>query len=369
MRIIRLVRLVKLGRLTKQPRIMAKLKKYFTMPMKVQTLLKYCVLLFVIIHWSACTLRAVTGFVLGDCHPADDDERRCPVTYLTDVRSWEQGVWSQYFGAVLWALGALSGESYTHANMEETVLNVVIMLLGILVMAFLVGELANILGNYDPVGNAFMTTVDGLSTFLLESNFPDVLRFKLREYVVLSEPIYREKYYMSLIESMSPGLKEAIATHRLSGTVRNISFFSYAMRRGCGIVAYAVVSVYPPPKASGDPGASGCGYARRAQITTIIPKSRDAPYVVRYLDTDEEERVSHARIDVSSIGDELMQLQIATFNIIRKRFITHVALKLEPMLFTGQQKGANVSPLKVLCISRVSGSPLRFHKLVRLEPR
>ena len=34
------------------------------------------------------------------------------------------------------------------------------MLMGIVVMAFLVGELSNILGNFDPVGNEFEQTVD-----------------------------------------------------------------------------------------------------------------------------------------------------------------------------------------------------------------
>ena len=54
----------------------------------------------------------------------------------------------------------MSGEAYLPANMEETVLNTLVMLMGIVVMAFLVGELSNILGNFDPVGNEFEQTVD-----------------------------------------------------------------------------------------------------------------------------------------------------------------------------------------------------------------
>ena len=56
----------------------------------------------------------------------------------------------------------MSGEAYLPANMEETVLNTLVMLMGIVVMAFLVGELSNILGNFDPVGNEFEQTVDNL---------------------------------------------------------------------------------------------------------------------------------------------------------------------------------------------------------------
>ena len=56
----------------------------------------------------------------------------------------------------------MSGEAYLPANMAETVLNTLVMLMGIVVMAFLVGELSNILGNFDPVGNEFEQTVDNL---------------------------------------------------------------------------------------------------------------------------------------------------------------------------------------------------------------
>ena len=47
------------------------------------------------------------------------------------------------------------------------------MLMGIGVMAFLVGELSNILGNFDPVGNEFEQTVDNLD---VRARRPTVLR-------------------------------------------------------------------------------------------------------------------------------------------------------------------------------------------------
>jgi len=335
LRIIRLVRLMKLLRLVKQPRIMAKLKKYFTIPMKLQTLLKYFILLFVIIHWTACVLRLITSFTLGDCHPADDDDHKCPRTYLSTSRRWEAGrVWPQYASAVLWALGALSGEAYGDANSEETVLNVVVLLLGIVVMAFLVGELANILGNFDPVGNAFSTTVDGLNSFLIENNFPNILRLKLREYIILSEPIYREKYYMELMEAMSPGLKQAVAQHRLSDIVRRINFFSYAMRRGCGIVVHATVSVapleVPEPDDDGDAPPP-----RRAKIVAI---NKRGTLTLEYDGGETETRVSYERVVVGSVSsptvnDEIQQLRTANFLFIKTRFITSFAMKLDSQLF------------------------------------
>jgi hypothetical protein len=165
-RVIRLVRLLKLLKLAKQPRIMAKLRQFVTMPIKQQTLIKYFFIIFFIIHWTACTLRLLTSFAVGDCRPKGSDmhsglpfDDECARTYLNTNRRWGQGPWSQYASAIIWSIGAMSGEAYLPANMEETVLNTLVMLMGIVVMAFLVGELSNILGNFDPVGNEFEQTV------------------------------------------------------------------------------------------------------------------------------------------------------------------------------------------------------------------
>ena len=194
-RIVRLVRLMKLLKLAKQPRIMAKLRQFVTMPIKQQTLIKYFFIIFFIIHWTACTLRLITSFAIGVCRSKGlrEEDDNCARTYLNTGRRWGQGPWSQYASAVIWAIGAMSGESYLPANMEETVLNTFVMLMGIVVMAFLVGELSNILGNFDPVGNEFEQTVDNLTSYFESNNFPEMLRLKLREYVLLSEPVFREK--------------------------------------------------------------------------------------------------------------------------------------------------------------------------------
>ena len=177
-RVIRLVRLLKLLKLAKQPRIMAKLRQFVTMPIKQQTLIKYFFIIFFIIHWTACTLRLLTSFAVGDCRPKGSDmhsglpfDDECARTYLNTNRRWGQGPWSQYASAIIWSIGAMSGEAYLPANMEETVLNTLVMLMGIVVMAFLVGELSNILGNFDPVGNEFEQTVDVRVEIKLQAPF------------------------------------------------------------------------------------------------------------------------------------------------------------------------------------------------------
>ena len=136
-RVIRLVILLKLLKLAKQPRIMAK-PGSSDHAHQAADAIKYFFIIFFIIHWTACTLRLLTPFAV-DCRPRAvyasglpfDDE--CQDLPQHESR-WGQGPWSQYARRSSGA-SAMSGEAYLPANMEETVLNTLVMLMGIVVMA------------------------------------------------------------------------------------------------------------------------------------------------------------------------------------------------------------------------------------------
>lgn len=325
-RIVRLVRLMKLLKLAKQPRIMAKLRQFVTLPIKQQTLIKYFLIIFFIIHWTACTLRLITSFSIGDCRakgmrPEDDE---CARTYLNTGRRWGQGPWSQYASAVIWAIGAMSGESYLPANMEETVLNTFVMLLGIVVMAFLIGELGNILGNFDPVGNEFEQTVDNLTSYFEQNKFPEMLRLKLREYVLLSEPVYREKYYIELMAGLSPALRVTVANFQLSKDVANVPFFAYALQRGCGFDEGAIMDVL-----DGQRDEDGDPTYKRGTIVTADPRTEG--YEVAYHDaTPNEIRVAASRFRAV---DPRLHYRMVHVSRLRHKFVGDFATLLEPMLF------------------------------------
>ena len=38
------------------------------MSTKLQTVIKYCVVLIVIVHWTACALKLVTEYTLNECN-------------------------------------------------------------------------------------------------------------------------------------------------------------------------------------------------------------------------------------------------------------------------------------------------------------
>ena len=56
----------------------------------------------------------------------------------------------------------------------------VVGLIGCIVMAFLVGDLCNVVSNMDPVGNDYSLTLDSLNSWLEENAMPYVRRCRIR---------------------------------------------------------------------------------------------------------------------------------------------------------------------------------------------
>ena len=92
------------------------------MSTKLQTVIKYCVVLIVIVHWTACALKLVTEYTLAEC-----DYEDCPQTILTGTSNYRGGIWAQYVEAAVWALVAINGEASTRTH-GEGVLGLLVML-------------------------------------------------------------------------------------------------------------------------------------------------------------------------------------------------------------------------------------------------
>ncbi|KAH8053017.1 voltage-gated potassium channel [Aureococcus anophagefferens] len=198
-RLLRLMRLFKLVKVLKSEKLVARVSRHIDMSTKFQTIIKYCVMMLVLIHWSACGLRMVTDYNLKECRYSADQDSRCPETVLTSTGNWGEGVWAIYVEACIWALIALNGEAdaRTHA---ECVLGMIIMLIGVIILAFLVGDMSNIMSNLDPVTNEFKQTLDNLNDYMRKkTGFPDALRLRLREYILLSEPVYRDHFNKEML--------------------------------------------------------------------------------------------------------------------------------------------------------------------------
>ncbi|KAH8071247.1 voltage-gated potassium channel [Aureococcus anophagefferens] len=194
--------------------------------------LKYIAILLFLLHWTACAIRMIASMTLDDCHkkrrhpdwgPRPDND--CAMTVLD--RFWNRGIWAVYVDALTWALGTLQGDFVT-TNVAEEVLCLIAGLVGCIVMAFLIGDLCNVVGNMDPVGNDYTMTLDMLNSYLDEQDTPPALRMKLREYMGLAEKTFRDEHNKRILERLSPTLKAIVAHQNLGREVAHIGFYEQA---------------------------------------------------------------------------------------------------------------------------------------------
>ena len=122
-------------------------------------------------------------------------------------------------------------------NVAELLLNVAMSIAGMIILAFLVGDLCNAVSNMDPVKNDFTLAFDSLNNYIDEVKPPPSLRYKLREFMSLSEVVFREDYHRGLLERLSPGLLSVVAQHNLAGIVVQLLLCGYLHRH---------ITYYPP---------------------------------------------------------------------------------------------------------------------------
>lgn len=232
---------MKLLRAMKNPRIFARLAKRMTLRTGTQAIIKYIFILFLIFHWSACGLRIIDHIILDDCRGGDE----CPDIAMANF--WNIGIWGQYTEAVEFSVATLNSDMRA-VNVAEAVFSIAIGVVGCYTLAFLVGDLCNVITNLSPVKNDFRLTIDSLNDYLDTHHMPSEMRRKLREYMILSETVFRENYYRGLLARLSPGLRSVVANHNLARLVKKLPFFQYTIRHTYPIVAdHTRVIVYPPP--------------------------------------------------------------------------------------------------------------------------
>ncbi|KAH8095072.1 voltage-gated potassium channel [Aureococcus anophagefferens] len=376
LKMVKLVHLLKLLRVARQPRIMAKLAVYITMSAAQQIVCKFFVGLVALVHLSACALRITDQLVNDDCHVQDHSfedpgDENCPDYVL--LRLERTSIWRQYVYSLKWALQTLLGDLSFTANIAEEVLALVVALVGVIVLAFLVGDMCNALTNMDPVGNDYRLTLDTLNSYLEQSQMPKELRFKLREYMGSTEGIFRENYNKGLLARLSPGLTAIVAHHNLGGCVRRLSFYNYALQHVYGLRVGETIAVFDELAdgaedefGSDDHGASaelrrmttaeaerrakrrrslsqaaehaGAGFLRRtsrpAKILAVAVVADRVAMAVRYEDTGAVERgVAPERVDSRSYGNAALHARVAKYLYERDQFVVELARVFETRLF------------------------------------
>ena len=112
-----------------------------------------------------------------------------PKCWLATVRFQSRGLWYEYVAALSWAAKAFGGEADA-ITFGEHMLGAAIMLCGMVMTALLIGEIANVLTNFDPALNAYRTSMDNLNQYITERNITTSLKRHLKEYYINSEGLF-----------------------------------------------------------------------------------------------------------------------------------------------------------------------------------
>jgi len=77
----------------------------------------------------------------------------------------------------------------------------------------------------------FVLAFDSLNNYIEEVRPPPALRYKLREFMSMSEVVFREDYHRTLLERLSPGLLSVVAQHNLANIVVQLPFYVDTLKR------------------------------------------------------------------------------------------------------------------------------------------
>ena len=254
-----------------------------------------------------------------------------------------------YVDSLDWAVSVMLGNS-AYRTTAEGIISILGNLFGVMFLAFLFGDLTNILCNLDPAANEFKQTVDNLNRFAYEQQFPKEVRSALHEYLQQSEGLFRSKFHHSLLNQLSPNLQELIAHFQLGHRVVRAPFVTYARQCTLGLVVGRRLVIRPPrghqhtylddetidEDEPDDDELYSRAFAKKGRREAVIVRIHpDMQYDVRYLDdATMEERVTHDRI---SVKDESQRIQkaVSRMEYVTKLLVTQVAKALEMHLFMG----------------------------------
>ena len=348
LRLIRLIRLIKLLRVAKAPRLLANIQVIATMSYKQKCVWKYLLVLCSMLHLMACAIRMAHDFQRGTkTHYETNSYLRWRV--LESRRSSFRGNGALYVDSLDWAVSVMLGNS-AYRTTAEGIISILGNLFGVMFVAFLFGDLTNILCNLDPAANEFKQTVDNLNRFAYEQQFPKEVRSALHEYLQQSEGLFRSKFHHSLLNQLSPNLQELIAHFQLGHRVVRAPFVTYARQCTLGLVVGRRLVIRPPrghqhtylddetidEDEPDDDELYGRAFAKKGRREAVIVRIHpDMQYDVRYLDdATMEERVTHDRI---SVKDESQRIQkaVSRMEYVTKLLVTQVAKALEMHLFMG----------------------------------
>lgn len=112
-------------------------------------------------HWIACGWLALRGIDLS------------------------KGIGENYIRALYWCVETLTTVGYgdiTPMNVTETIYAILVMLVGIGIYGFIIGNVASLLSNIDPVRTKYLEEMEGVNAFMRYRGIPPAMQRRVRDH-------------------------------------------------------------------------------------------------------------------------------------------------------------------------------------------
>lgn len=221
LRILRMFRLVRLLRLLKVGEYVTTLEEAFDINLRPLRILQLVMKMAFIAHLLACC-----WFWVGT-HPSSPEEATWVSTYDGGA-ALEGEVSEQYLFAIYWALTTLTTVGYgdiTPTNDFERTFVTCSLLIGSLVFAYILGDVASLFATLDRQSAMVGEKMDSVKEYLLWREIPRGLGVRVRRYYehyYKSRPVFDEA---TILAELNPTLHSEMVQHILSTTLGKLPLF------------------------------------------------------------------------------------------------------------------------------------------------
>ena len=201
-RALKILRVLKLARIVRASRILGRWQDHISISFGVMSLIKMGTVIILLAHWFACCWA-----LLGDASSDSEYES------FADGLSWRQRAnvapdahpGEVYILCLYVALNSIVGgaSDIGSANYVEIGVQSLMLFIGSIMWAYVIGSVCGILATLDPASLEFRQTFDELNLYCSEQKLPSELRARLRSYFRNMLPIMRARRYDRLLSQMS----------------------------------------------------------------------------------------------------------------------------------------------------------------------
>jgi len=239
--LVRMIRLVKLGRIIRASRNFRRWQAYLGLSFSFIALIKFAILTTMMAHWLACMwilvgrsqIHTLSHGVQSAYH--DDPHAAFGSNWVTKARLNDATPRQLYSVALYIALSNIfSGSSgnIVPASPLEYNMQTVMMLVGSAVWAYVITSGCGILATLDPYGVMYRHQMDELNYFAKDKNLPKEMLWKLREFLTQTQEVQRQARYDLLLDNMSERLKADAALCWARSSLMKVHYFSSGTEDG-----------------------------------------------------------------------------------------------------------------------------------------